>query len=105
MKDQPDDQAPPRASPETRPDPHAPDSGHAIEEQYRHFLALASEGLWRFDLGTPVAANLPVHQQAGANTQAVLHFNRADRLESEARSRAAQRQRRLSRGIKWIAVC
>jgi PAS domain S-box-containing protein len=38
----------------------------SIEGQYRHFLDLASEGLWRFDLAQAVATDLPVHQQAEA---------------------------------------
>jgi PAS domain S-box-containing protein len=38
----------------------------SIEGQYRHFLELASEGLWRFDLSTPVPTHLPVHKQAEA---------------------------------------
>jgi len=37
-----------------------------LESQVRHFLDLASEGLWRFDVDPPVAAELPVHQQAEA---------------------------------------
>ncbi len=45
---------------------HAEQAGPSIEDQYRHFLQLASEGLWRFDLGTPVATNLAVHDQAEA---------------------------------------
>jgi PAS domain S-box-containing protein len=37
-----------------------------LESQVRHFLDLASEGLWRFDLNPPVATDLPVHEQAEA---------------------------------------
>ena len=37
-----------------------------LESQVRHFLDLASEGLWRFDLDPPVATDLAVHQQAEA---------------------------------------
>jgi PAS domain S-box-containing protein len=37
-----------------------------LESQVRHFLDLASEGLWRFDVDPPVAATLSVHQQAEA---------------------------------------
>jgi PAS domain S-box-containing protein len=37
-----------------------------LESQFRHFLDLASEGLWRFDLEPPVSTQLPVHQQADA---------------------------------------
>jgi PAS domain S-box-containing protein len=42
------------------------DSPDSIEGQFRHFLQLASEGLWRFDLNTPVSTDLPVHEQAEA---------------------------------------
>jgi tetratricopeptide (TPR) repeat protein len=45
-----------------------------------------------------------LHQQAGYDSQAALHLKRADRLESEAQARAAQRQRRLSRTCKWITA-
>ena len=48
----------------TRESADSPESARSIEEQYRHFLQLASEGLWRFDLGTPVSTALPVHEQA-----------------------------------------
>jgi len=37
-----------------------------VESQVRHFLDLASEGLWRFDLEPSVFTELPVHQQAEA---------------------------------------
>ena len=35
----------------------------ASEQRYRNFISLSSEGIWRFDLDTPVATNLPVDQQ------------------------------------------
>jgi PAS domain S-box-containing protein len=38
----------------------------SIEGEYRHFLELASEGLWRFDMAAPLATNLTVHEQAEA---------------------------------------
>jgi PAS domain S-box-containing protein len=38
----------------------------SIEGEYRHFLELASEGLWRFDMATPLPTNLTVHEQAEA---------------------------------------
>jgi PAS domain S-box-containing protein len=44
----------------------APESEQTLESQFRHFLVLASEGLWRFDLEPPVSTRLPVHQQAEA---------------------------------------
>jgi PAS domain S-box-containing protein len=47
----------------------AQENDETLESQVRHFLDLASEGLWRFDLVPPVATHLPVHQQA----EAILH--------------------------------
>lgn len=48
----------------------APEGGQpderTLESQVRHFLDLASEGLWRFDLVPPVSTELPVHEQAEA---------------------------------------
>lgn len=45
----------------------AADAGDdTLEGQVRHFLDLASEGLWRFDLDPPLATDAPVHQQAEA---------------------------------------
>jgi PAS domain S-box-containing protein len=44
----------------------AQQADETLESQVRHFLDLASEGLWRFDLNPAVATNLPVHQQAEA---------------------------------------
>jgi len=38
----------------------------SMEGQYRHFLQLASEGLWRFDMAMPVPTDSPVHDQAEA---------------------------------------
>jgi PAS domain S-box-containing protein len=53
--------------PENQPTPQAdrPDD-EVLQSEVRHFLDLASEGLWRFDLETPVATRLPVHEQAEA---------------------------------------
>jgi PAS domain S-box-containing protein len=49
---------------EERPAEH--DASDSIEGHYRHFLRLASDALWRFDLSTPVPTQLPVHEQAAA---------------------------------------
>jgi PAS domain S-box-containing protein len=50
--------------------PQAPESGQegeqSLESQIHHFLDLASEGLWRFDLVPSVATDSPVHEQAEA---------------------------------------
>ena len=39
-------------------------TGLAIEDEYKHFIQLASEGLWRFDLQAEVATDHAVHEQA-----------------------------------------
>ncbi len=41
----------------------------SIEDEYKHFIQLASEGLWRFDLRAEVATDHAVHEQA----EAILH--------------------------------
>jgi PAS domain S-box-containing protein len=51
---------------ETRASLNSRDSRDSIEDQYRIFVQLASEGLWRFDLVTPITTTLPVHEQAEA---------------------------------------
>jgi PAS domain S-box-containing protein len=38
----------------------------SIEDEYKHFIQLASEGLWRFDLQAEVATDHAVHEQAEA---------------------------------------
>ncbi len=54
--------------PTDRPqDRHDEEEGEqTLESQLHHFLDLASEGLWRFDLVPPVSTHLPVHEQAEA---------------------------------------
>jgi len=41
-------------------------AGLSIEDEYKHFIQLASEGLWRFDLEVEVATDRAVHEQAEA---------------------------------------
>src|ERR1019366_8047371 len=41
-------------------------AGLSIEDEYKHFIQLASEGLWRFDLQAEVATDHAVHEQAEA---------------------------------------
>jgi PAS domain S-box-containing protein len=46
-----------------------PNVRDSLEDQYRIFLRLASDGLWRFDLCPSIDTRLPVHEQADAFVQ------------------------------------
>ena len=36
---------------------------HASRERYRNFISLSSEGIWRFELDSPIPTSLPVDEQ------------------------------------------
>jgi PAS domain S-box-containing protein len=46
--------------------PDVDGASDSVESHYRHFLRLASDGFWRFDLSEPVSTQWPVHTQAEA---------------------------------------